>query len=260
MSEFITSKNIDIVVKKNHEIKDEILDKVMSLKTNTEIMKISSMPQLGLLILQRFGLIQVPIEDKFWSGAIYVKKGKMIPVINTALPRVNQYFTVWHEIYHLIFDKVSFDHFIECDNTLEERKAEYFAANMLLDGIYRFYDKLPEMEFIEKVYHCMLTFQAPYKAVLISLYESADINEDKKLKEDIKAIFDFPIENMEETFENMGLDNCLVKPSYVINTCSLQEKISRNRKMNPELRYHLDNAEFLENIKKEIKMITGQDE
>ena len=38
MSEFITSKNIDIVVKKNHEIKDEILDKVMSLKTNTEIM------------------------------------------------------------------------------------------------------------------------------------------------------------------------------------------------------------------------------
>ena len=138
MSEFITSKNIDIVVKKNHEIKDEILDKVMSLKTNTEIMKISSMPQLGLLILQRFGLIQVPIEDKFWSGAIYVKKGKMIPVINTALPRVNQYFTVWHEIYHLIFDKVSFDHFIECDNTLEERKAEYFAANMLLDGIYRF--------------------------------------------------------------------------------------------------------------------------
>ena len=137
MSEFITSKNIDNVVKKNYEIKDEILDKVMFVKTNPEIMKISSMSQLGLLILQKFGLIQMPVDDKFWSGAIYVKKGKMIPVINTALPRVNQYFTSWHEIYHLIFDKVSFDHFIESENTLEERKAECFSANMLLDGVDR---------------------------------------------------------------------------------------------------------------------------
>ena len=56
---------------------------------------------------------------------------------------------------------------------------------MLLDGIYRFYDKLPEMEFIEKVYHCMLVFQAPYKAVLISLYEYADSNANERLKENI---------------------------------------------------------------------------
>ncbi len=32
-------------------------------------------------------------------------------------------FTAWHEIYHLIFDKVSFDYFIETDNILEERKS-----------------------------------------------------------------------------------------------------------------------------------------
>lgn len=260
MSEFITSKNIDNVVKKNYEIKDEILDKVMFVKTNPEIMKISSMSQLGLLILQKFGLIQMPVDDKFWSGAIYVKKGKMIPVINTALPRVNQYFTSWHEIYHLIFDKVSFDHFIESENTLEERKAECFAANMLLDGVDRFYDELSEMEFVEKVYHCMLVFQAPYKAVLISLYEYADSNANERLKENIKEVFDFPVENIEESFETLGLDSSLVRPSYVINTGFLQEKISRSRKMNPELRYHNDNAEFLENIKKEIKMITGKDE
>ena len=54
----------------------------------------------------------MPIEDKYWSGAIYVKEGKIIPVINTALPRANQYFAAWHEIYHLLFDKVSFDHII----------------------------------------------------------------------------------------------------------------------------------------------------
>ena len=32
-------------------------------------------------------------------------------------------FTAWHEIYHLIFDKVSFDYFIETDNILEERNS-----------------------------------------------------------------------------------------------------------------------------------------
>lgn len=37
-----------------------------------------------IVILQGFGLIQMPIEDKFWSGAIFVKDGKVIPVLNTA--------------------------------------------------------------------------------------------------------------------------------------------------------------------------------
>ncbi len=91
-------------------------------------------------------MIQMPIEDKYWSGAIFVKDEKIIPVINTALPRANQYFTAWHEIYHLIFDKVSFDHFIETDNTLEERKAEYFAACMLLNGVDRYFTELPEAD------------------------------------------------------------------------------------------------------------------
>ena len=56
--------------------------------------------------------------------------GKRIPLINTALPRANQYFTAWHEIYHLLFDEVSFDHLIESETLMEERKAEYFAALM----------------------------------------------------------------------------------------------------------------------------------
>ena len=102
----------------------------------------------------------------YGSGAIFVKDEKIIPVINTALPRANQYFTAWHEIYHLMFDKVSFDHFIETDNTLEERKAEYFAACMLLNGVDRYFTELPEAEFVSKIFHCMSTFQAPYKSIM----------------------------------------------------------------------------------------------
>lgn len=260
MSEIITALNIDLVIKKNKEIKNEILEQTMKLQMNPEIMKGASRPQLALLILQRFGLIQMPIEDKFWSGAIFVKNGKIIPVLNTALPRANQYFAAWHEIYHLIFNKVSFDHFIEKDNTIEERKAEYFAASMLLTGIDRYFIELPEMNFISKIFHCMSAFQATYKAVLVSLYEYAVLSENEALAKRIKENFDLEFEDMPQRFRELGLDDSLVKPSYVINALSLQERIRRSKAANPELNYHKDNEEFLINIMKEISMITRKGE
>ena len=249
MSELITAQNLELVIEKNHEIKEEVLAQAIRLQTNPSIMKVASAPQLALLILQGFGLIQMPIEDKYWSGAIFVKDEKIIPVINTALPRANQYFTAWHEIYHLIFDKVSFDHFIETDNTLEERKAEYFAACMLLNGVDRYFTELTETEFVSKVFRCMSTFQAPYKAVLVSLYEYAIQSENEKLCGKIKEVFDLQFDDLPNRFRMLGLDDSLVCPSYVINTSSLQEKIKRTRDENPELRYHEDNEDYLKKLK-----------
>lgn len=256
MSELITAANIDLVVKKNNEIRNEVLEQSMKMQMNPAIMKVASRPQLALLILQGFGLIQMPIDDKFWSGAIFVKDGKVIPVLNTALPRANQYFAAWHEIYHLIFDKVSFDHFIGKDNTIEERKAEWFAANMLLNGVDRYFIELPEMDFVSKIFLCMSAFQAPYKAVLVSLYEYAIRSENGTLAKRIKEIFDLEFEDMPQRFQALGLDDSLVKPSYVVNTSSLQERIKKSKDENPELHFHNDNEEFLNNIMKEITMIT----
>lgn len=258
MSEFITAENLDLVIKKNREIKDEVSAQAIKLQTNPSIMKVASAPQLALIILQGFGLIQIPIEDKFWSGAIYVKDGKIIPVVNTSLPRANQYFTAWHEIYHLIFDKVSFDHFIEADHTLEERKAECFAACMLLNGVDRYFIELPEMDFISKIFYCMAAFQAPYKAVLVSLYEYAVQSENEKLCYKIKEVLDLRFDDLPNRFRMLGIDDSLVSPSYVINTSSLQERIKKSRAANPELHYHKDNEEFLMNIMTEISMIIGR--
>lgn len=255
MSEIITASNIDFVIQKNDEIGDEVSAQALRLQTNPSIMRVVSIPQSAFLILQGFGLIQIPIEDKYWSGAIYVKDGKIIPVINTALPRANQYFAAWHEIYHLIFDKVSFDHFIENDNMVEERKAEYFAACMLLSGVAGYYTELPPMDFISKVFCCMSAFQAPYKAVLISLYEDAVRRDNEKLKDQIKKVLDLKIEDMPEKFRELGLDDSLVLPSFVINTSYLQEKIKKNETTDPQLKYHVDNEEFLKNILKELRMI-----
>lgn len=260
MSEIITAANIDLVTKKNSEIRDEVLEQAIQLQMNSAIMKGASRPQLALLILQRFGLIQMPIEDKFWSGAIFVKKRKIIPVLNTALPRANQYFAAWHEIYHLIFDKVSFDHFIEKENTMEERKAECFAASILLSGVDRYFIELPDIDFVSKIFHCMSAFQAPYKAVLVSLYEYAIQSKNETLAKKIKEVFDLEFEDMPQRFQELGLDDSLVKPSYVINISALRERIRKSKSSNPELNYHKDNEEFLINIMKELSMITRKGE
>lgn len=260
MSEYITANNIDTVVKKNRDIKEQISVQAVKLQTIPAFMKVASVPQLAILILQKFGLIQMPIEDKFLSGAIFVKDGKIIPVINTAQTRANQYFAAWHEIYHLIFDQVSFDHFIETDHTIEERKAECFAACMLLNGVDRYFIALPEMDFVSKIFYCMAAFQAPYKAVLISLYEYAVQSENDKLCFKIKEVFDVKFDDFPERFQQLGLDDSLVKPSFVINTVALQEKIKRREEDNPELNYHKDNEKFLINIRKEISMLSREDE
>ena len=256
MSEIITSSNIDLVVKKNKEIAEEVSVQAMRRQMNTSVIKWTTGPQLAFLILQKFGLIQMPIEDNYWSGAIYVKEGKIIPVINTAIPRANQYFAAWHEVYHLLFDEVSFDHLIENDNTIEERKAEYFAACMLLPQVNEYFMELPSMDIVSKVLCCMSMFQAPYKAVLISLYEEASRNGNNVLMGQIKEVLDFKIDDISNRFKDLGLDDSLVRPSFVVNTSYLQERIKNSELSNPELKYHEDNEEFLKNIVKEIQMIT----
>ena len=98
MSEKIVAGNLDEVISKNAEIRDEMREKAVLIHTNLNRMQISSSNRLAMQILKPYGLIQMPIDNPFWSGAIFVKNGKTIPVINTALPRANQYCTAWHEI------------------------------------------------------------------------------------------------------------------------------------------------------------------
>ena len=116
------------------------------------------------------------------------------------------------------------------------------------------------MDFVSKIFYCMSTFQAPYKAVMVSLYEYAVQSENEKLCGRIKEVFDLQFEDLPNRFRMLGLDDSLVSPSYVINTSFLQERIKRMRVANPELNYHKDNEEYLMNIMTEIAMITRRSE
>lgn len=255
MSEKIVAGNLDDVVMKNAVIRDEMREKALLIRTNWNRMQISTSNQLALQILKTYGLILLPIDNQYWSGAIFVKSGKKIPVINTALPRVNQYFAAWHEIYHLIYDTVSFSHVIETETVMEERKAEYFASLMLLGNLLPYYTELPEMSFLAKIFHCMDAFSAPYKAVLITLYESAVQNENTTLMRLIKANFDNSFCDLADRFRKLGLDDSLVKPSYVINVGALQAKIQERIKLCPELDYNRENEKFLNNLVREISLM-----
>ena len=243
MSERITAANLDEVIKRNEVIEEQMKQSASLIWSKYNPMQINSPIQLALQIL---------------SGAIFVRDGKRIPLINTALPRANQYFTVWHEIYHLLFDEVSFDHLIESEILMEERKAEHFAALMLLGNLMPYFEGLKDMEFQAKAFQCMNAFQAPYKAVLISLYESAVKNGNTAIAEEVKENFDVQVEDIAQRFRDLGLDDSLVRPSYVVNVSPLQEKINKTIRNEPEVEYHKDNEAFLKTVLSEFKMLTGE--
>ncbi|WP_024348411.1 ImmA/IrrE family metallo-endopeptidase [Lacrimispora indolis] len=254
MSEKITAGNLDEVIQKNREIHEEIQRNALVIRTNNR-MQISSSSQLAMQILKSYGLLRFPLDNPYWSGAIFVENGKKIPVINTALPRANQYFTAWHEIYHLVFDQVSFSRMIPSEAVMEERKADYFASLMLLGELMPYYIELADMSFLHKVFHCMDAFQAPYKAVLIALYESAVQNGNETVAKLVKEYFDASLSDIAGQFRDLGLDDNLVKPSYVINVRPLQAKIQEHIKLDPDLNYHYENASFLKNVVSEMKLL-----
>ena len=71
MSEKITANNLEQVIQENKKIKQEIEGCVMLVRTTFNRMQVGSPPQLALQLLRSYGLIQMPIDNLYLSGAIY---------------------------------------------------------------------------------------------------------------------------------------------------------------------------------------------
>ena len=91
--------------------------------------------------------------------------------------------------------------------------------------------------------------------MLIALYESAVQNENKKLMSLIKENFDNSFSDLADRFRKLGLDDNLVRPSYVINVGILQAKIQERIKQDPDLNYNYENEQFLSNIIREANLM-----
>lgn len=260
MSEIITSKNLDKVIEKNKLIADAVYRLVNEIRFRFNSSTVSSANKLAFKILKENHLIQIPIEDKYFGGLILIKDKLRIPVINTAQPRVYQYFVAWHEVYHLVFDNIinNETHEIEIDMQVNERMADYFAAEMILGNVYNYYYSLVDDTFIDRIMKCMDIYEAPYKVILIKLYEDAIMcYKDSELKKNILDNFDNPPDNIVTKFEELNLDTELVKPSYIFDAGELEKTIVKQIASNPEVTYHKDNYKHLLNLKHNIKNIMG---
>ena len=261
MADRITSKNLDEIIKMNICIEEHIrccTDEIYRRYNNT---RINSPEKLAFKILNDYNLIQIPIEDKYLGGKVEIRNNKKIPIINTSQPRVYQYFIAWHEVYHIIFDErinsedITFDINL-IDSSINERKADYFAACMILGNVMDFYYEL-EGNFVEKVLRCMDAYKAPYKVIIVKLYEYAYKNNNESLKNLCLENIDKKPNNLVAEFEKLGLDSELVKPSNVTNLGNVEKKIKEQIEINPDVSYHKSNYNYFKEIKSKLSNKTN---
>ncbi|TYS17085.1 hypothetical protein FZC78_10730 [Rossellomorea vietnamensis] len=255
----ISSNNLNETVKLNRQINNEIQRHLKYMHRFLAKYDIQSPEKLALQILKDHYLIQIPIPDPDWGGAIReLPNGKKIPVINTAQPRLYQYFIYWHEIYHLTED-FSNSHEISTEFDLTERKADYFASQMLISNdLYNYFLDLKQTEFINRAAICMDTFKAPYKAILIQLYESAIEYKNEVLQEEIRSNFDlsFNMESWVEIFQKLSLDENLVKPSYIVDFGLLKYEIDSIT--DTDDRVYNETKEFIIGLEKKYLLVKGK--
>ncbi|MGD7024643.1 hypothetical protein ACQCVK_18835 [Rossellomorea vietnamensis] len=255
----ISSNNLNETVKLNRQINNEIQRHLKYMHRFLAKYDIQSPEKLALQILKDHYLIQIPIPDPDWGGAIReLPNGKKIPVVNTAQPRLYQYFIYWHEIYHLTED-FSNSHEISTEFDLTERKADYFASQMLISNdLYNYFLDLRHTEFINRAAICMDTFKAPYKAILIQLYESAIEYKNEVLQEEIRSNFDlsFNMESWVEIFQKLSLDENLVKPSYIVDFGLLKYEIDSIT--DTDDRVYNETKEFIIGLEKKYLLVKGK--
>jgi hypothetical protein len=256
----ITKEILDQTISINKEIKKEIESIINIVYIRYKTVNIFSPEKQALQILKDHYLIQLPINDVNWGGAIRkLPNGKKIFIINTAQPRVYQYFIYWHEIYHLIVDfEDTSSHLISIEFDLRERKADYFASQMLLGfDVYDYYFKLDKtLDFFKKIMHCIDMFKAPYKVILIQLYESAFEKENKGLMEEIKEHFDIRLnqETLVELFKELALDVTLVQPSNIIDFGELKSRIDEKRRIDDSVEMYKEHLDFVNKFKAALEV------
>lgn len=211
-------------------------------------------------------MVEAPVNDSSLGGFVFFRgeNKKNICFINTNQPRVYQNFVLFHELYHFLTlgrhtHAVSVRggrvHFLKTDIDMEneERRADYFASLMLLpeDDVEEFYHSLASESKEEAIYYTMYHFQAPYKAVLIRLYELRLID----LK-DLVDRFEKKID-LYVVFQKMGLDTVSVEISKTIDLQSVKMLMLQNRFMLPEFTNE-ENERALTSIEQEIQDIRAR--
>lgn len=265
----ITSRNLDETVERNEQINRQVQSHIHFIEKHLTKWKSLPIEEQALGILKEHHLIEIPIPDVDWGGAIRkFHDDKVVPIINTAQPRVYQYFIYWHEIYHLTESEEMLVHKsnnyeITTEFDLNERKADYFASQMIFgySDLYDYYHSLDYKDFITRAAHCMKSFKAPYKAVLIQLYQMAKRNQNEQLKNQIKADFDrqFTVKEWAAIFQEYALDDTLIKPSFVTNMNAVINAIKSQIEQHPDVELFRDNLNVVRGWEDKFKQVQREE-
>ncbi|MEK5183437.1 ImmA/IrrE family metallo-endopeptidase [Paenibacillus sp. FSL P4-0288] len=260
----ITSEKLDETIQRNAEIERQVEEHIAYIEKRLIKWRALPIEEQALEILKEHNLIEIPIPDKDWGGAIRkFPNEKILPIINTAQPRLYQYFIYWHEIYHLTereeMNRHEEDYEISTEFDLNERKADYFASQMIFGhhDLYDYFYSLKHDDFLTKVAHCMKSFKAPYKAVLIQLYQIAKKSHNEKLQEQIKLYFDKPQE-WATIFQEQALDDSLIKPSLILNLGPIKKAINDTIAKHPDVELYQDNLKVVEEWEEKYNIVQKQ--
>lgn len=205
---------IDDIIQKNRDIHYEIKYKVDVVRHNVPL-AIDPVEYIKEQFEKEGELIQYPIVDDNFGG-FFVKKGEtMFCFLNTYHPIVQQRYILAHEYYHFLnsrcedkyFDGIFID---DMDDSLDERKADYFATLLLLDEdpVRQRFEHLKGLEFSFEEILCKLmnVFKVPYKMMSVRLLEIGLISNSELIR---STILDYA--DVKKMFDELGLDKLILE-------------------------------------------------
>lgn len=213
----------------------------------------------------------LPIKDDDLCAFTCFKKNAFFIVINSCIPLSKQIFAAAHELYHIYsyfendcndlirnISYISSSEIEESSDSLEEKKANAFAASLLipselLTNQIRIYHIEKSSITVDSVIQLADIFAVPYKAMVLRLYEEGYIDKEcankyinvEKSLLAIKAeliIGNNRWENTNERFINIGSLNALININEMKQFLS-KERIAEDRKKLDDLLSKLNLSE-----------------
>ena len=230
MEEFITERNIRDAVSVVAGREERTLRAISSLWIKGNSRNLTSPEAFVSDELEESGLIRLPLTCVSFSGGLFVRNGRTIPIINTTSSRGEQNITAFMLLYYLIFEDEKKEHIIRKELTWSELYPFYFASKALIPNISPYYTSLGEIPLLDKVYHIMAAYSSPYRSVLMLILEKALREEDRKLENEALSLFASPEKGSIRKFPALSLDSAVLQSSNTVSTFPLDRRISEAKK------------------------------
>lgn len=175
-----------------------------------------------LFLKKRYVVLEIPFKDKEIGAICYKSDSFGYTFLNSSLPKVNVNFALGHEIYHVFYQSVPFQHKVELylnEHYVEhedELSANLFAGILLMPSpsftsmFHKFQkEQNSEDSEITIIAKLMSYFEVPYMAVVIRCYELGLLPDGEILKK----MMEFTSADIEKEFTRVWLDSGILKPT-----------------------------------------------